>query len=261
MSAGRLYSHSSSSLSNKWRASSIKPAKTLKSTLSLPLFSLSFSWTQIEAISNLSSNPNMQSLRNLLIHNRNLVNLPKPMTISSLRSISSLQRSSNFLNRGWDDETKALGDPDRNPSPDFWNPFADSLEIPESAEKSQISTVSDPVQGSIVTKVDEEGLKPKEQEKVRVSPIGKRRNWKTRVSWVCESCGATTGQWWGSCPSCHLMGTVKQFSESEVSKARGAEVSEAAVRSWLLQKPGDLVPQSLKEVNKGRKNSEWRLPL
>lgn len=165
------------------------------------------------------------------------------------------------MNRGWDDETKALGDPDRNPSPDFWNPFADSLEIPESAEKSQISTVSDPVQGSIVTKVDEGGLKPKEQEKVRVSPIGKRRNWKTRVSWVCESCGATTGQWWGSCPSCHLMGTVKQFSESEVSKARGAEVSEAAVRSWLLQKPGDLVPQSLKEVNKGRKNSEWRLPL
>lgn len=123
-------------------------------------------------------------------------------------------------------------------------------------------TVYDPIQGNFVTEANEEVKEVKEQEKVRVSGVGKRKAGKTRVSWVCENCGATTGQWWGTCPSCHLMGTMKQFLESsEVSKVRGAEVSEAAVRSWLPQKAGDLVPQSLKEVNKGRKQSEWRIPL
>ncbi|ONK80749.1 uncharacterized protein A4U43_C01F21290 [Asparagus officinalis] len=205
----------------------------------------------IEAISYLSPkpNPNMQSLRNLIIHNRNLLNLPKSSRVSSLRSISSIQRPANFLNRGWEDETKALADPDRNASDSSWNPFFNLPELPENNEKPQISTV----QGA---------PKPKEQEKFRVSAVGKRKKEKTRISWVCENCGATTGQWWGTCPSCHLMGTVKQFSESsEVTKGRGAEVSEAAVRSWLPQKAGELVPQSLKEVNKERKQSEWRIPL
>lgn len=102
---------------------------------------------------------------------------------------------------------------------------------------------------------------PKEVERVRVPAIGKRKVGKVRVSWVCESCGATTGQWWGTCPSCRLVGTLKQFSEGEVSRARGVEVSEASVRSWLPRKAGNLVPQSLKEVNKGREQSEWRIPL
>lgn len=208
----------------------------------------------------------MQSLHNLLIrNNKTVLNFPKSNPISSLRSMSFLQRPSGALNRGWEDETKALADPDRNANSSLWgpfDPFTERLEIPELDEKPQISTVYDPRRGNLVTEANEEVKKPKEQEKVRVSMVGTRKTGRSRVSWVCENCGATTGQWWGSCPTCHLLGTVKQFSESsEVSKARGAEVSEAAVRSWFPQNVRDVVPQSLKEVNKARKQSEWRIPL
>ncbi|CAL9195506.1 unnamed protein product [Musa hybrid cultivar] len=93
--------------------------------------------------------------------------------------------------------------------------------------------------------------------------IMKRATGKVKVSWVCENCGGTFGQWWGTCPTCQTVASVKQFIEAEVSRARGAEVSEAAVRSksWLSPKSGTMVPLSLADVNMGRNQSEWRIPL
>ncbi|XP_065016658.1 uncharacterized protein LOC103991350 isoform X2 [Musa acuminata AAA Group] len=91
----------------------------------------------------------------------------------------------------------------------------------------------------------------------------KRTTAKVKVSWVCENCGGTFGQWWGTCPTCQTVASVKRFIEAEVSRARGAEVSEAAVRSksWLSPKSGTMVPLSLADVNMDRNQSEWRIPL
>ncbi|KAJ3683644.1 hypothetical protein LUZ60_013871 [Juncus effusus] len=96
------------------------------------------------------------------------------------------------------------------------------------------------------------------------SVIRKPKGAKTRVSYVCDSCGANFSQWWGTCRSCGTIGSIKSFTESgpELSEVkRGAELSEAVVRSWLPQKAGTLVPKSLTEINKGRDQSEWRIPL
>ncbi|XP_072998824.1 uncharacterized protein [Typha latifolia] len=93
------------------------------------------------------------------------------------------------------------------------------------------------------------------------SSIVRRRTGKMKLSFVCENCGASFGQWWGTCRSCHTTGSVKEFLEPEVNKARGVDVSEAAVRSWLPQQQGRLVPMSLVDINKDRDQSEWRIRL
>ncbi|XP_073110786.1 uncharacterized protein [Elaeis guineensis] len=93
------------------------------------------------------------------------------------------------------------------------------------------------------------------------SSIVRRRMGKAKASWLCDNCGAKYGQWWGTCPSCQTMGSVKNFLEPELNRSRGTEVSEAAVRSWLLQQPSQLTPKSLADVNAGRNESEWRIPL
>ncbi|KAJ0977441.1 hypothetical protein J5N97_012915 [Dioscorea zingiberensis] len=151
----------------------------------------------------------------------------------------------------------------------------------ESSENPRVWTFYDPVTDQIVTRADSEekstsgdgkekrfvGKNKKQDEDSSGSNLqtwssmARRKTGKVKVSWVCENCGATPGQWWGTCPSCQTPGSVKQFSESEVSRVRGVEVSEALVRSWLPKKPGNLAPQSLAEVNKGRDQSEWRIPL
>ncbi|RRT81537.1 hypothetical protein B296_00001545 [Ensete ventricosum] len=101
----------------------------------------------------------------------------------------------------------------------------------------------------------------KNQVSLRTTSIAKRKMGKVKVSWVCDNCGETFGQWWGTCPSCNVTCSVKKFIEAEFSRARGAEVSEAAVRSWLPEHSITLVPLSLAEVNKGRNQSDWRIPL
>ncbi|KAG1335335.1 DNA repair protein RadA [Cocos nucifera] len=63
------------------------------------------------------------------------------------------------------------------------------------------------------------------------SSIVRRRTGKVKASWLCDNCGAKYGQWWGTCSSCQTMGSVKKFLEPELNRCRGAEVSEAAVRS------------------------------
>ena len=93
------------------------------------------------------------------------------------------------------------------------------------------------------------------------SPVTRKKSGKVRVSWVCESCGATPGQWWGTCPNCQAVNTVKKFSEYEIAGSSGFQVSEAVTRSWLERGQGELVPQSLEKVKKGMNLQEWRIPL
>ncbi|CAN6456867.1 unnamed protein product [Victoria cruziana] len=97
------------------------------------------------------------------------------------------------------------------------------------------------------------------------SRVTRKRTGRTRVSWVCESCGESFGQWWGTCQSCKLVGTLRQFSESEGSgvgeRRRGFEVAEGVTRSWLRQGSGEARPISLVDVNKRVNPGEWRIPL
>eukprot|EP00257_Ricinus_communis_P024046 XP_015584187.1 uncharacterized protein LOC8261924 isoform X2 [Ricinus communis] len=80
-----------------------------------------------------------------------------------------------------------------------------------------------------------------------------RKKGKSKVIYVCESCGSEDGQWWGICRSCGKAGTMKQFSNrddrSGNSKVSGAEVTENMVRSWLPQKVSEMQPLRLKDVN------------
>lgn len=156
-------------------------------------------------------------------------------------------------------------------------------------EARKVWPLYDPLQGSLGTRVEGEDAgegaksptprvrKPEAETGRRdskprdASSLGSASAWapvttrkktgKVKVSWVCENCGATPGQWWGTCPSCQAVNTVRQFSEYESRGSVGFEVSEAATRSWLPQGPGDLVPQSLEEVKKGMNQLEWRIPL
>ncbi|CAK7356781.1 unnamed protein product [Dovyalis caffra] len=91
-----------------------------------------------------------------------------------------------------------------------------------------------------------------------------RKKGKSKISWVCESCGFTSGQWWGSCRACNEVGTMKQFLEAKLgsgNKVSGIEASENAVRSWLPQKPEELRPLRLTDVNRGMNQLNWRIPL
>lgn len=86
---------------------------------------------------------------------------------------------------------------------------------------------------------------------------------KSKVSWVCSNCGHNEGQWWGTCRSCDMVGTMKQFSEGEDSGggSRGFEVSENVVRAWLPKQATDVHPLRLTDVNRGINTLDWRLPL
>ncbi|KAJ8773985.1 hypothetical protein K2173_009416 [Erythroxylum novogranatense] len=94
--------------------------------------------------------------------------------------------------------------------------------------------------------------------------VTNRKKKKSKVTWVCGSCGNTHGQWWGTCRSCGLAGTMKQFSEVDVGsggKVSGMEVSENVIRSWLPQQSEEMRPLRLTEVSKGTNKSDWQIPL
>ncbi|KAF8031043.1 hypothetical protein BT93_D0277 [Corymbia citriodora subsp. variegata] len=87
---------------------------------------------------------------------------------------------------------------------------------------------------------------------------------KKRRCWVCSNCGYTDGQRRGSCRSCRSSGTMQQFTREEngcgSEKVTGCEASEK-VRTWLLQRDGEVRPLRLTDVNRGLNPSEWRIPL
>lgn len=94
---------------------------------------------------------------------------------------------------------------------------------------------------------------------------GSRKKGKIKTNWVCENCGYSDGQWWGSCRSCNSVGTMKQFSEGDYDgggkTTSGFEVSEDVVRAWLPQQSGEVAPMRLTDVNRGINQMEWRIPL
>lgn len=94
--------------------------------------------------------------------------------------------------------------------------------------------------------------------------VGIKKKGKDRISWVCSDCGNVYGQWWGTCRSCHAVGTLKQFSEAnygDKNKVSGFEVSENAVRSWLPQQKNEARPVRLTEVSRGMSQKHMRIAL
>lgn len=86
--------------------------------------------------------------------------------------------------------------------------------------------------------------------------VGTRKKGKAnRTNWVCSDCGYTDGQWWGMCRACESVGTMKRYSAGE------SDEGPVVQRTWLPQKPEEVQPVRLLEVNKGMKQLDWRIPL
>ncbi|WCJ39694.1 DNA repair protein RadA [Euphorbia peplus] len=91
-----------------------------------------------------------------------------------------------------------------------------------------------------------------------------RKKVKSKIVYVCNSCGYTDGQWWGYCRECKTAGAMKQFSERDTgngSNVSGSQISENMVRSWLPSKAGDAQPVRLIDVNKSMNQLAWRFSL
>lgn len=90
-----------------------------------------------------------------------------------------------------------------------------------------------------------------------------RKTGKVKTQWVCINCGHEAGQWWGTCASCDMVGTMKVFHEPKLGdsddKARNGLAD--VVGSWLPQRPDQLRPMKLTEVNRGFNQQDWRIPL
>lgn len=85
---------------------------------------------------------------------------------------------------------------------------------------------------------------------------------KSKSTWVCSDCGYTDGQWWGYCRECKSVGTMKEFTEIDNGgKTSGFQVSENIVKSWLPKGSGEAGPMRLTDVNRGINHLNWRFPL
>lgn len=94
--------------------------------------------------------------------------------------------------------------------------------------------------------------------------VRNQKKGKAKTSWVCNNCGNVTGQWWGTCRSCHAVGTLKQFSEAnygDKDTISGFEVSENVLRSWLPQQKDEAGPMRLTEISRGMSQQDWRIAL
>ncbi|KAL1213813.1 hypothetical protein V5N11_009990 [Cardamine amara subsp. amara] len=97
--------------------------------------------------------------------------------------------------------------------------------------------------------------------------MNKTKKGKLKTVWVCESCGNSDGQWWGSCRSCHKVGTIKRFSEgSEASVSGGSKGTSFGVTegstglSWLPEQ-AMVQPHRLTDVIHGITQQQWRFSL
>lgn len=98
--------------------------------------------------------------------------------------------------------------------------------------------------------------------------MNKSKKGKSKTVWVCESCGHSEGQWWGSCRTCHKVGTMKRFSEGSESSASGgggsnstgSGFSESKGSSWLPEQ-ATVQPHRLTDVIHGITQQQWRISL
>ncbi|MCL7027120.1 hypothetical protein MKW94_027332 [Papaver nudicaule] len=197
----------------------------------------------------------MNSLRRLCRH-RQLLNLPKPrllsnnnpITISSYRTHSPLSldpTSTNLTQRRFFSESI--------------NSFSnESINVDNSTKY-----VFDIEKQKLVLKTSPESITQEEvidNEPAVVSPKGqdkgsKKTNGKSKVCWVCSSCGNSTSQWSGKCRFCGEVGTLTKMSQTDV-----AIKDKKTRKSWIIRK-GEALPQRLTDVNKGGNQVNWRIPL
>ncbi|XP_073028689.1 LOW QUALITY PROTEIN: uncharacterized protein [Primulina eburnea] len=89
-----------------------------------------------------------------------------------------------------------------------------------------------------------------------------KKKGKSRSVYVCEDCGYSDGQWWGTCKQCEKVGTMKRFSTEDVErKLSGTEVSEKMVRTLLPKELGAPTPIKLTDVYSRINVLDWRIPL
>ncbi|XP_045804023.1 DNA repair protein RadA-like [Trifolium pratense] len=152
----------------------------------------------------------------------------------------------------------------RNESTNSWSIYGNVVVNPRindhSDEKIEEEKPSESENGSMMNLKNRSVIRP-------VTPPTKRSTGKVKTQWVCSSCGYTAGQWWGTCPSCTMVGTMKEFHEAKINdvdnnKVRsGISVSEDAMGAWLPQRGDHLRPVKLSEVNRGFNEKGWRFPL
>lgn len=166
-----------------------------------------------------------------------------------------------------------------------WSAFPDSTP-PVDTESTRISTVQtvyEPTSGRVTTKrevrngreADSDGEPIYNSSSIdqgsrtygdvigRSSVRGSiKKKGKSRSVYVCEDCGYSDGQWWGTCKQCEKVGTMKRFTTDDVErKLSGTEVSEKVVRTWLPKEVVAPTPIKLTDVY-GRINVlDWRIPL
>jgi DNA repair protein RadA/Sms len=153
----------------------------------------------------------------------------------------------------------------RNESTNSWSIYGNVVGKPRisdhSEEKIEEEKPNESENGSMMN------LKNRNVIRTATTPT-KRGTGKVKTQWVCSNCGYTAGQWWGTCPSCTMVGTMKEFHEAKLSdsvdnnKVRsGISVSEDAMGAWLPQRGDHLRPVKLNEVNRGFNEKGWRFPL
>lgn len=196
----------------------------------------------------------MRLLRTIFIHHRRRHHLLNPKSVfSSLVSNSSAKIAQ--------DDGESLHFNTSNQPTTSWSMYANVV------AKQRINDNSD-------EEIEEE--KPIESENGNMLNLKnrtiirttKRSSGKVKTQWVCCNCGFTAGQWWGTCPSCSNVGTMKEFHEAKLndtvdnSKLRnGLSVSEDSMGTWLPQRGGQLKPVNLSEVYRGFNLKGWRFPL
>lgn len=177
--------------------------------------------------------------------------------------------SSPFSNSSFlPEDTKTLHSNTRNQSTNSWSIYGNVV------AKQRISDHSDEDEETEDEKPSESenetmmmNLKNRSIVRTRTT-AAKRGTGKVKTQWVCYDCGYTAGQWWGTCPSCNMVGTMKEFHEAKANDAvdssklrSGLSVSEDAMRTWLPQRADQLQPVKLSEVNSGFNEKGWRFPL
>ncbi|KAL3632891.1 hypothetical protein CASFOL_025875 [Castilleja foliolosa] len=165
-----------------------------------------------------------------------------------------------------------------------WSAFPNLPPPPDSPSRQTpaVETVYDPTTGCVVTRrepnnagkeIDSVVQKSEDHSSAEVTSrvyrdavgsssvsSGVRKKGKNRSVFVCESCGYSDGQWWGTCRECNETGTMKRctIDSTDEKKVGGTQVLENVARSWL---PKESTPVRLSDVSNRVDESNWRISL
>ncbi|XP_073118566.1 uncharacterized protein [Henckelia pumila] len=166
-----------------------------------------------------------------------------------------------------------------------WSVFPDSQPPAEtvSTRISTVQTVYDPTSGRVTTTREVSDGKEAEADggpvynsssidqgsRIYGDVIGSssvrdffKKKGKSRSVYVCEDCGYSDGQWWGTCKQCENVGTMKRCTTKNVErKLSGTEVSEKVVRTLLPKEMCVPTPIKLTDVYDRINVLDWRIPL